>query len=215
MNYDELLFEDADKLLCFGNEYASVIAIENAAYDILPVNEVSYDRNIDDDDDDDDGINRGYGDTGVGHKKSITGEAKGRNKIKKEVESEVEGDKTNIEDTRKFNNAIKALTAAAAAVTGGAAATAANAVKNSDGGTGKVAGIVALASAVTTAAGAVGQHLHDKHRVQKLKADSIETLDDKLDDITVKLNTAGPGEKRDLLVARDALRKAKREIVKM
>lgn len=207
MNYDEMLFEDADKLLCFGNEYASVIAVENAASDILPVNEVSYDRNIDDDE--------GYGDTGTGHRKSIKDEADDRNVIKKHVESDVDSERNDIEDTKKFNNAIKALTAAAAAVTGGAAATVASAVKNNDGGTGKVAGIVALASAVTTAAGAVGQHLHDKHRVQKLKADSIEKLDDKLDDITVKLNTAGPGEKRDLLVARDALRKAKRDIVKM
>lgn len=206
MNYDELLFEDADKLLCFGNEYASVIAVENAAYDILPVNEVSYDRNIDD---------NGYGDTGTGHRKSINDEIIERGREKQEAESDADSEVTNIQDTKKFNNAIKALTAAAAAVTGGAAATAVNAVKNNDAGTGKVAGIVALASAVSTAAGAVGQHLHDKHRVQKLKADSLETLDDKLEAITVKLNGAGPGEKRDLLVARDALKKAKRDVARM
>lgn len=199
MTYDEILIEDADKLLCFGNEYASVIAVENAATKLFSVNEGSD----------------GYGDTGTGNTPSVADETRDRHNTRSRVESDVNSIKDDVGDTKKFNHAIKALTAAAAAVTGGAAATAVNAVKNSDSGTGKTAGIVALASAVVTAAGAIGQHVHDKHRVQKLKADSLEKLDDKLEDITVKLNTAGPGEKRELLVARDALKKAKNEIVKL
>ena len=202
MTYDEILLEDADKLLSFGNEYSAVIAVENAVAGI-PVNEgdvVAFRRGG--------SSGYGYGDTGLGSRHRESDDVDKRNAIKRKVEDESDDAKDEVADEKKFNNAIKALTAAASAVTGGAVATAAQ-------GGGKTAGIVALASAVVTAAGAIGQQLHDKHRVQKIKADSLDKLDEKLDDITVKLNTAGPGEKRDLLVARDALKKAKTEITKM
>lgn len=189
MTYDEMLMEEADKLLGFGNEYGAVIAIENIVNGVN-VNEAA---------------GEGYGDTGAN---SIKTDADKNAGAKKDVEREIKRDTNEVAEKKKFNNAIKALTVAASAVAGGSAATA---VQSG----GKTAGIVALASAVVTAAGALAQQVHDKTKVQKIKADSLEKIDNKLEDITVKLNTAGPGEKRDLLVARDALKKAKSEIATM
>lgn len=197
MTYDEILLEDASKLLSFGNEYNAVIAVENAMNGIMIT-----ESDIEDE------IAGGYGDTGTGNRSRETSDAEKRNATKTKALRDAKKAVGNVQGEKKLNNAIKALTAAASAVLGGSVAAAVN-------GGGKTAGIVALASAVTTAAGAIGQQVHDKKRVQEIKADSLDKLDDKLEDITVKLNTAGPGEKRDLLVARDALKKAKAEVARL
>lgn len=215
--YDETVFEEADMLLHFGNAYDVVIEVANGTF---VIQEDSFD----------------WGTSGgqQGPPRNLTpGEE--RERVKRQAQNFAEDKQDDVKKEKNINHAIKALTAAAAAVTGGAvvksvtnmaakaaskASNAANAAADAAGGAaksggGNVANIVALAAAVVTAAGAVGQHIHDKERVQKIKADAVDELDEKLDDITVKLNEAGPSEKRNLLVARDALKKAKNSVIKM